>query len=78
MLVEISDKTLQKAKAFDVQGRLDMTVEEWAAFKMEGLSICNNLIFDIGMQEARNDLKSPEIFPGTMDALNSITIGNKD
>jgi len=63
MLVEISDETLRKAKAFDAQGRLDMSVEEWASFRMDALSICNNLVFDIGMQEARNDLN---------------TIGNKE
>ena len=78
MLVEISEKTLERAKALDKRGREDMTPEEWAEFRMDGLGVCNSLIFDIQCAELRAEINNgPEIIPGTMDALNKITISNE-
>ena len=59
MLVEIREKTLEKLKKFEDQhnGGIDMSAEDWAAFRMLGVSIANSLSFDIEMTELLNEIK---------------------
>ena len=71
MLVEISETTLAAIEKFDTQGRTDMSVDQWAEFKMSAVSICNNLHFDVEMTKVRNESHN-----GPVEVLN--TIGNKE
>ena len=58
MLVEISETTLAAIEKFDTQGRTDMSVDQWAEFKMSAVSICNNLHFDVEMTKHINTMSN--------------------
>ena len=80
MLVEISDKTLERlTKWTELEKACDVTsIEQWNDVKMKAMFACTSLSHDIGLQQINNEISAPEIIPGTTDALNAITISNKD
>ena len=80
MLVEISDKTLDRlTKWAELEKACDVTsIEQWNDVKMKAMFTCTSLSHDIGLQQISSEISAPEIIPGTIDALNSITIGNKE
>lgn len=63
MKVELSDKTIEKlAEVMKwLRSTDDISLEKWKDIKMKGLSVCQELDFDIEMTKAREGATNVEL-----------------
>lgn len=58
MLVDISDKTLDRLKKWESGDMLAVTVDDWSDLKSMAMFVCNSLHSDVKHAERLNEIRS--------------------